>query len=155
MSLGIEALKKCELFEPCDDALLEKILAQSKERTYAAGEQVYEEMSESDELLLVVAGQLKQTSALLDAAGIDWERISGPGEVLNLVKFVAEGPNYVRCEAESETRVLVWNAKQAAEFWNDYPEVGFRITTNIARLLYDRVQQLNQVILDRVSWGLD
>ena len=70
MSVGIEALRKCGLFDACDDTLLEKVLAQGEERRYAAGEEVFAEMAESDELFLVLEGQLRYTSALLDAAGI-------------------------------------------------------------------------------------
>ncbi len=41
MNVGIEALKKCELFADCDDDLLEEVLAQSTERRYSAGETVF------------------------------------------------------------------------------------------------------------------
>ena len=54
MSLGIEALRKCELFDACDDALLEEVLAQGEERAYAAGDLLYAEEAEIDELYLVL-----------------------------------------------------------------------------------------------------
>jgi CRP-like cAMP-binding protein len=155
MSVGIEALRKCELFDACDDALLEKVLAQSEERAYAAGELVYAEMAESDELYLVLEGRLRHTSALLDAAGVDYEMAVEPGEVTNAVRFLTEGPSYISCVADTDTKVLVWKAQEAAEFWDRYPEVGYRVVTGIAKLLYRRLQQLNQIILDRVSWGLE
>ncbi len=78
-----------------------------------------------------------------------------PGEVSNLVRFLAEGPSYLSCVADTDTKVLVWKAQEAAEFWDSHPEVGYRVVTGIAKLLYGRLQQLNQIILDRVSWGLE
>jgi len=155
MSVGIEALRKCELFDAADDALLEKVLAQGEERAYAAGDLVYAEMAESDELYLVLDGRLRHSSALLDAAGVDYEMPVEPGEVTNVVRFLAEGPSYISCVADTDTKVLVWKAQEAAEFWDRYPEVGYRVVTGIAKMLYGRLQQLNQIILDRVSWGLE
>ena len=155
MSVGIEALRKSELFEACDDALLEKVLAQAEEREYAAGEQVYAEMAESDELYLVIEGRLLHTSALLDAAGVAYRMAVELGEVSNLVRFLAEGPSYLSCVADTDTRVLVWKAQEAAEFWDSHPEVGYRVVTAISKRLYQRLQQFNEIILDRVSWGLE
>jgi CRP-like cAMP-binding protein len=155
MSVGIEALRKCGLFDAADDALLEKVLAQGEERAYAAGDLVFAEMSESDELYLVLEGRLRYASALLDAAGVDYDMTVEPGDIGNLVRFIAEGPGYLSCVADTDTKVLVWKAQEAAEFWDRYPEVGYRVVTGIAKLLYRRVQQLNQIILDRVSWGLE
>ncbi len=155
MSVGIEALRKSELFEACDDALLEKVLAQAEERAYAAGDQVYAEMAESDELYLVLEGRLLHTSALLDAAGVEYRMAVEPGEASNLVRFLAEGPSYLSCVADTDTKVLVWKAKEAAEFWDNHPEVGYRVVTAVSKRLYRQLQQLNQIILDRVSWGLE
>ncbi len=155
MSVGIDALRKSELFDACDDALLEKVLAQAEEREYAAGEQVYAEMAESDELYLVIEGRLLHTSALLDAAGVEYRMAVEPGEASNLVRFLAEGPSYLSCVADTDTKVLVWKAQEAIAFWDRHPEVGYRVVTAISKLLYQRLQQLNQIVLDRVSWGLE
>jgi CRP-like cAMP-binding protein len=155
MSVGIEALRKCELFDAADDALLGKILAQAEERAYAAGDLVYAEMAESDELHLVIEGRLRYTSALLDVAGVDYDMTVEPGDVSNLVRFIAEGPSYLSCVADTDTKVLVWKAQEVTEFWDRHPEVGYRIVTATAKLLHQRLEQFNQIILDRVSWGLE
>ena len=155
MSLGIVALRKCELFDACDDALLEEVLAQGEERAYAAGDLVYAEEAEIDELYLVLEGRLLHTFALLDAAGVDYEMAVEPGEVSNAVRFLTEGPSYIGCVADTDTKVMAWKAQEAAEFWDRHPEVGYRIVTGVAKLLYWRLQKLNQIILDRVSWGLE
>ncbi len=155
MSAGIEALRRCGLFAAADDALLEKVLAQGEERAYAAGDPVFAEMSESDELYLVLEGRLRYTSALLDAAGVEYDMVEEPGSVANLVRFIAEGPSYISCLADTDTRVLVWKAQEAIAFWDNHPEVGYRVVTATAKLLHQRLQQLNQIILDRVSWGLE
>ncbi len=155
MSTGIEALRKSGLFDACDDALLERMLEQGEERTYAAGEQVFAEMSECDELYMVVEGRLRHTSALLDAAGVDYDMPVEPGDVSNVVRILAAGPSYISCVADTDSKVLVWDAQQAAGFWDQHPEVGYRVVTAIAKRLNQRLQQLNQIILDRVSWGLE
>jgi CRP-like cAMP-binding protein len=155
MSVGIEALKKCGLFDACDDALLGEILAQGEERSYAAGDEVYAEMAENDELYLVLEGRLRHTFALLDAAGVDYEMAVEPGEVSNAVRFLTEGPSYIGCVADTDSKVLVWKAQEAIELWEKHPEVGYRVVSNISKMLYGRLQLLNQIILDRVSWGLE
>ncbi len=155
MSVGIEALRNSGLFDAADDALLEKVLAQGEERTYAAGDQVFAEMSQSDELFLVVEGRLRYTTALLDSAGVDYDMPVGPGEVSNLVRFIGEGPSYLSCVADTDTRVLVWNAPDAIGFWDRHPEIGYGVVTATAKLLHKQVEQLNEFILDRVSWGLE
>lgn len=155
MSAGIEALRKSGLFDACDDDLLEQVLAQSEERAYAAGDLVYAEMAESDELYLVLEGRLRHNSALLDAAGIDYDITVEPGEVSNLVRFLDKGPDFLSCVADTDTKVLVWKAQQAIEFWDRRPEVGYRVVTAAAKRLNEQVRHLHQVILDRVSWGLE
>jgi CRP-like cAMP-binding protein len=155
MSIGIEALRKSGLFDACDDALLEQVLAQSEERTYAAGDLVYAEMAQSDELYLVLEGRLRHTSALLDAAGVDYDMPVEPGDASNLVRLFGEGPGYISCVADTDTTVLIWKAQEAAEFWDQHPEIGYRVATATAKRLHQQVQQLNQIILDRVSWGLE
>ncbi len=155
MSIGIEALRKSGLFDACDDALLERVLAQAKERDYAAGDVVYDEMAQSDELHLVVEGRLRYTSALLDSAGVDYDMAVEPGDVSNLVRFIAEGPSYLSCVADTDTKVLVWKAQEAIAFWDQHPEVGYGVVTATAKSLHRQVEQLNQIILDRVAWGLE
>ncbi len=155
MSAGIEALRKSELFDAADDALLEKVRAQAEERVYAAGAEVYAEMAQCDELYLVLEGRLRHTSALLDAAGVDYDMVVEPGDVSNLVRFIAEGPSYLSCVADTDTKVLVWKAKEASAFWDRHPEVGYKVVTAISKLLHRRVLQWNQIILDRGAWGLE
>ncbi len=155
MSVEIEALRKSGLFDAVDDALLEKVLEQGEARTYAAGELVFAEMAESDELYLVLEGRLRYESALLEAAGVDYDMVVEPGDISNLMRFIAAGPSYLSCVADVDTKVMVWKAQEAIEFWDRYPEVGYRVVTAIAKLLHKQVQQLNQIILDRVSWGLE
>ncbi len=155
MSVAIEALRKSGLFDAVDDALLENVLEQGEARMYAAGEPVFAEMAESDELYLVLEGRLRYESALLEAAGVDYDMVMEPGDVGNLMRFIAAGPSYLSCVADVDTKVLVWKAQEAIEFWDQYPEVGYRVVTAIAKLLHKQVQQLNQIILDRVAWGLE
>ena len=95
MSVGIEALRKSGLFDACDDALLEQVLAQAEEREYAAGDVLYDEMAQSDELYLVIEGRLRYTSAVLDVAGVEYDMVLEPGDVSNLVRFIGEGPSYL------------------------------------------------------------
>ena len=92
---------------------------------------------------------------VLDAAGVDYELVAGPGETSDVARFLTEGPSYVGCVADTDTKVMVWRVQEAAEFWDRHPEIGYRIVTSMAKLLYRRLQQLNQIILDRVSWGLE
>lgn len=155
MSTGIEALRKSGLFDACDDALLEQVLANAEERTYKASEPVYAEMSECDEIYIVLEGRLRHTSALLDAAGVDYDMPVEQGDVSNIVRFLAEGPSYISCVADTDSKVLVWDANEAAVFWDQHPEIGYRVVTAIAKRLNQRLQQLNQIILDRISWGLE
>ena len=49
----------------------------------------------------------------------------------------------------------MWKAQEAIEFWDRHPEVGYGVVTATAKSLHRQVQQLNQFILDRVSWGLE
>jgi CRP-like cAMP-binding protein len=155
MSLGIEALKTCELFDGCDDALLAEILADGRERTYHAGDVVYSEGAEHDEVYLVLEGRLLHTFAVLDAAGVDYDLAVEPGEISNEARFLSDEPSYVGCVADTDTKGIAWKVEDAVGFCNRHPEVGYPIMTSIARLLNRRFQQLNQVILDRVAWGLE
>ena len=155
MSDGIEVLRKCELFESLDDELLSELLAQGEIRDYKSGDVVFAEMAESDELYMVVEGQLKLVIALLDSDMPGYETELGPGDVCNAVRFIAKGPSYVSCVVETDAKVMVWPADPSIEFWDKHPEAGYEVVKGIARTLYRNLQQFNQIILDRVSWGLE
>lgn len=69
----------------------------------------------------------------------------------NLIELV----RFLSCVADTDTKVMVWKAQEAAEFCAGHPKVGYRAVAGVAKLLDQWLQHLNQITLDRVSWGLE
>ena len=154
MPTDLEILKCSPLFQDFSDEVLGRFLATAGRRTYNAGEVVFVEMSEGDEIYLIVDGEVTIQVALANADE-QYEIVTrGPGAILGEVSFIEEGQRSATVTAKTDLEVMVWDCADWRQICEDDPAVGYRLVLGIARILSERLREWNVRILNEVSWGL-
>jgi CRP-like cAMP-binding protein len=153
MSEQVEFLRRVSTFQGLPDSVLERFAALSETRRYSAGDIVFVEMSEGDEIFLVVEGTASVQLALANADE-QYEVIKlGPGEIFGEVCFIEKGQRSATVVAETDLETLVWNSGDwRAECEKDF-EVGYRLVLAISKLLAARLRRWNLKLLDSALWG--
>jgi CRP-like cAMP-binding protein len=154
MAIDRKLLTKNEFFASIDAAALDAFASAGELKTFPDGDVVGTEMSQNDEIYLVVEGQLIHTFALADAgSGLD-DFIIGPGEIGNAVRLFSSLPSYMTCVAGGDVKVVAWQGDDMKAICDQRPDVGYRLVCRAAGIFYERALRVNQMLLDNMSWGL-
>lgn len=150
----LETLKASSLFESFDDAVLRRFAETCSLAKFTAGDIIFVEMSEGDEIYLIASGEVSIQIALANADE-DYEIIkSRRGDLLGEVRFIDRLPRSATAIAETDVELLVWASDSWREICEDNPATGYRLTLAIAKTLSDRLRRWNVRILDAVDWGM-
>ena len=156
MSTVLEVIKSNSLFEGFNNAMLEPFISSGETRTYAPGDVLFKELTQGDEIFLILDGRASVNCSGVHADQPAVEIITvGRGEVLGEISFVEDGPRSATVVADTLLKARVWKA----EFWRSLceqnPEIGYRLVLGIAKLLCVRVRRSNiQVaLLNKILWG--
>ena len=155
MPIDRDLLKQSELFSTMDEEVLDEFAIAGETQTYGDGDVVFAEMADSDEIYLVLEGQLTHTFALVDAGTGPDNLLVGPGEISNAVRLFAVGPNYVSCVATGDVKVVAWKSDAWRAICERHPVVGYHLVSRVAGIFYERAIRVNQMLLDNMSWGLE
>jgi CRP-like cAMP-binding protein len=150
-----EVLRKCLLFRDFSDNVLDRFSETAEIRLYQAGEIIFAELSEGDEIFLIVDGEVMIELAL---ANMDrnFEIVTlSTAELLGEVSFVEEGRRSATATARTDSRLLVWKCEQWRTICEHDKEVGYRLVLGIARTLCQRLRRWNVRLWDDVSWGME
>jgi CRP-like cAMP-binding protein len=154
MSNDLQALKDCALFSEFNDEILERFRAAGKTRTYDAGDIVFVEMSEGDEIYLITGGEATIQFALA-SEDEQYEVVTrGPGDILGEVSFIEGGQRSATVIARTTLEVIVWDCATWRRMCEEDYELGYRLVLGIAKILSQRLREWNVRILNNVSWGL-
>ena len=154
MSTDLELLRNAPLFEGFSDDVLKRFLATARTRTYQAEYIVFVEMSEGDEIYMILEGEVTIQLALANDDE-QYEIVTrGPGHILGEVSFIEQGQRSATVIAKTDLEVIVWDCADWRQICEDDPEVGYRLTLGIAKILCERLREWNVRILNNVSWGV-
>jgi CRP-like cAMP-binding protein len=155
MDAIVDVLRKAPLFRDVPDEALRRFAALGTTRDYPAGEIIFAEMTEGDEIFLVLEGTISAQLALANADQ-SYEIIKlGPGEVFGEVAFVDETQRSATVTAETDVRVLVWRREDVHAACEKDPQLGYRLMYGIARVLAQRLRRWNVRLLENSLWGFE
>jgi CRP-like cAMP-binding protein len=153
MTRDAELLSRTQLFQGLPTEVLERFAALGTHRRYKAGDVVFAEMSEGDELFLILEGEAGVQLALANRdPAYDMIRL-GPGELLGEVSFVEKGQRSATVTAESDLEVLVWDCDAWRQECDRDPRVGYPLALGFARILAARLRRWNVKLLEESLWG--
>ena len=156
MAPGLETVRTNPLFEGFSDGIMNRFLNSAETRRYAPGEIIFAELSEGNEIFMIVEGD-----AIAEVA------LTGPDQNLEIVTFspgVSFGescffkpnvPRYATVTAKSALTVLVWQSASWREIAESDFEIGYRLAVRIAQIFLERLRRWNIRLVENISWGLD
>jgi CRP-like cAMP-binding protein len=155
MNQALESLKTCPLFEPLAEETHQALLACSEQRTYQPGETLFSETAVEEELYLIVKGSVHIEIALGNQDASHEIVSLGHGEIMGEMGLVQPSPRSATATAADEVTVLVWKGSALRGICEANFEVGYRLMTELTKILWARLVKWNDRVLDSVSWGLD
>jgi CRP-like cAMP-binding protein len=153
MSQEAEFLRGTELFGGFAGDVLERFASLGMRRRYSAGEIVFVEMSEGDEIFVVLEGAASVQLALANRdQPVEVIRL-GTGDVFGEVTFVEHGQRSATVTAETDLEGLVWSCDSWRAECEKDPKIGYQLASAIARILAQRLRRWNVKLLDESLWG--
>ena len=111
MNPAMESLKKCPLFEPLPEETLRVLLDRSEQRTYLAGETLFVETAEEEEIYLITGGAVN-IEISLGNQDASYEIVSlGAGEIMGEMGIIQPTARSATATAETEVTVLDWQGQ--------------------------------------------
>jgi CRP-like cAMP-binding protein len=155
MTENREILKANPLFTSFSDDIIDRFLNSAETRTYRPGDIIYAELSEGDEIFMILEGEVKAEVALTNAdQNLEIQTVSS-GEVFGEGCFFKPNvPRYATVTSKTHTTLWVWKGKVWREIAESNFEVGYRLASRIAITFLERLRHWNTRILENVSWGL-
>lgn len=154
MEKKLQALKSSPIFETFDDGVLRRFAESCSVTRFEAGDIIFVETSEGDEIYLITDGEVSIRIALANADQ-DYEIIKEQrGDLLGEVRFIDSLPRSATAIAETDVELLVWHSSSWQAICEQDTNTGYRLTLAIAKTLSDRLRRWNVRILDAVEWGI-
>jgi CRP-like cAMP-binding protein len=151
-----EILKANPLFKSFSDEVIERFLNSAETRNYAAGEIIFAELSEGDEIFMILEGEAAGEIALLNADQTVEIQTGSSGQVFGEgCFFKPNAPRYATVTTKTPTTLLVWKGAVWREIAENDFEVGYRLALGFGISFLERLRQWNTRILENVSWGLE
>lgn len=151
-----EILKTCPLFKSFSDPIADRFLNSADTRRYSAGEIIFAELSEGNEIFMIVEGQATAEVALVNADQNLEILTFSAGDVFGEGCFFKENvPRYATTTATKNSSVLVWQSQVWREIAESNFEVGYRLAVGLTQIFLERLRRWNIRIVENISWGLD
>ena len=151
---NLEVLRQARLFRGLGDEVLSRFASNGQRQRYAAGELVFMELSEGDEIYVIAAGHATAELALANADDPFEVVTLGPGEVVGEVSFIQQGPRSATVTAKDDLELIAWKAETWRRMCDEDHTLGYHLTMAIAQALCERLRGMNERMLDNVAWGL-
>jgi CRP-like cAMP-binding protein len=156
MAENREILKASPLFKSFSDDIIDRFLNSAETRNYSAGDIIFAELSEGDEIFLILEGEVIAEVALVNAdQNLEILTLSA-GEVFGEGCFFEQNlQRYATMTSKTASTVLVWKSEIWREIAESNFEVGYRLAVGITRIFLERLRHWNTRIVENISWGLD
>ena len=155
MNMTRTMLEQTPPFNELGETALNRIVETARERQFAAGDALFREMTEGDEIFLIVEGSIRMSVELASAYHMVEEIEGGAGDLVGEGRFIAEGPRPATVTALTRVSALVWDVADWKALAEDFPEAGYRLAVHAGRVLFARVQELKNHLIDDMAWGLE
>jgi CRP/FNR family transcriptional regulator, cyclic AMP receptor protein len=151
-----EILKASPLFKSFSDDIIDRFLKSAESRTYSAGDIIFAELSEGDEIFMILEGEVITEVALVNAdQNLEILTLSA-GEVFGEGCFFKQNlQRYATMTSKTASTVLAWKSEIWREIAESNFEVGYRLAVGITTIFLERLRHWNTRIVENISWGLD
>lgn len=148
-------LEQSAPFNELSETALTRIVETAREQQFEAGDILFREMTEGDEIFFIVEGSVRMSVELASTYHVVEEIEGGAGDLVGEGRFIAEGPRPATVTAKTHVNALVWNVADWKALAEDFPVAGYRLAVHAGRVLFARVQELKDHLIDDMAWGLE
>ena len=151
-----ERLKASPLFKNFSDEIIDRFLNSADTRQYSAGQTIFAELSEGNEIFTILDGEVTAEVAVVNADQSLEILTFSAGDIFGEGCFFKPNvPRYATMTSKTATTVLVWKSEHWRKIAESNFEVGYRLAVGITRIFIDRLRHWNVRIVENISWGLD
>ena len=154
-------LEQVDIFADLDTERLKRIASVCTERRYGQGDIIFHENTDSDELYIILQGEV-EIQVDPRTLGVPAEESPGPTTIATLwrgqsfgeVALVDEGfrSASARC-ATPNTRLLVIRRDDLIQMCQDDFEMGYILMRNVASDLSFKIRQTDLMVREQLLWG--
>lgn len=138
MTQYINILKQADIFYGMSPTQLELIDSYCQDKSFAAGEVIFPEGANSNELYIIVQGEVEilVNPALVSDQPEERESVAiatlRSGQSFGEIALVDQGLRSASAMAKQNTRLLVLPREQLIRLCEAYPQLGYRLMYNLA-----------------------
>jgi CRP-like cAMP-binding protein len=158
MTQYLNILKQADIFDGMNADQLELIGSCCQERTVPAGEVIIPERAGSDELYVIVEGEVDilVNPALVSDQPEEREPVAianlGRGQSFGEIALVDRGMRSASAKATQNTRLLVLPREELIQLCEAYPQLGYRLMYNLAADLAFKMRNTGLLIREELLY---
>ena len=140
--------RRFPLFRDISPAVLEKIAAASEELSFAAGQSVFREGEQADQLHFLLKGSVAlRVNIMSKPDSVTVSFVTKAYECFGWSGLVA--PHYYTASAycDEQSQVLAISGNELMQILSANPQAGFTVMHRIAELISDRLRNSRQALL--------
>jgi len=136
---NVEALRNTYLFQSLTDEEVESILGLGREKSFTAGEEMFEQGQSAATLHVLLDGAVAVWTGKEDASDLLACTLAEAGSVLGSASLVSPFVYNVTGKALTSTRTLAFAASDLNEVMTQNPAMGFEVMTQLAQRYLGRL----------------
>ncbi|HEY0551371.1 MAG TPA: Crp/Fnr family transcriptional regulator [Verrucomicrobiae bacterium] len=152
MNIAEQLLRHSTLFQGANDAIMAALLERAATVHFAASEVPIAESTVTDQILMIVEGELRLEVALQDVDRDVKLLRAGPGTFLGLVNFFGIAAQPCSAIALTHVTALTWKAEEWRQLCEANPAFGYQLSQRIGHELVERMSHWINNLLNTVSW---
>lgn len=143
----LDILRRIPLFRHLNYKELVKVLNQTTQKTYAAGDLVIEEKSSGDEFFVILSGEVEVTKAGRALT------VLAPGVHFGEMALVDRSPRSATVRARKPTRLMSLSRKAFYQIVRSEPVLSSKLLWSFVQVLSHRLRATNEALSDARSDG--
>ena len=117
------------------------------QKRFDAGSRILEEGDNVQALWIILEGECVVTRDCGNGHRRELARL-GPGDVFGEMSFVQTAPHSASIDAVTKVFTAAWRREDFQKLTEKNPRAGFRIVSNIAAVLAERIRRMDQWVCD-------
>ena len=146
-TIGLDRLSKSECFAGLSEEQVGRITECGAVREYETGDVIFEESSQSSDMFVLLSGRVCVEIDAPSEAGGDHEHLQlailRDGDVFGEIAFLEGRRRSARIRALDNAVALNLDGKKLYSLFDNDPRLGYRVISNLARVLAQRVVDVN------------
>ncbi|MBL4843924.1 MAG: cyclic nucleotide-binding domain-containing protein, partial [Planctomycetes bacterium] len=152
--MATAANARVNVLKGLDEDEISRLEAVCDVMTLSAGETVFSEGDEGDDLYILRSGSVRISKAV--SLTVDRTLATlGTGGVFGELAMVGEGTRSATAAAVEQSRVLILSREGFESLVENEAVLGLKVMGRFAAALADRLRLTTQLLTETVSWGLE